>query len=131
MAADYSSGCPGGTFLYGTCKIYLYKIRAIGPPATSAFSAIDLATTTVFLDPDLTGQTIKTDHILQARTAINAMRFAANLIPTTFTDSSLTEVIIKGEHITQARASLDQAREALGVAKITDVDSITPGVTVA
>jgi len=111
---------------------YLYKVRAIRPAGPSDFSAIDSATTTVFTDADLFGVVIKADHVLELRTAVNAMRVAANLQATTFTDASLPGTIIKAEHISQLRTALDAARAAIGLPASSYVDnSIVQGVTTA
>ena len=109
---------------------YLYKVRAVGPSGSSSFSTVDAATTTTFDDADLTGVAIKAVHMTQARTAVSAMRVAAELAPATFTDASLTGVVIQALHVTELRNALDAARSAIGLPAIVYVDStITPGVT--
>ena len=109
---------------------YLYKVRALGSSGASGFSAIDAATTTVFTDAGLVDTVIKADHILQLRTAVNAMRTAANRTPATFSDSSLADTPIKAMHIAQLRTAIDAARNALGLSPIGYVDTtLAPGVT--
>jgi hypothetical protein len=109
---------------------YLYKVRAVGSSGSSPFSTVDAATTTTFDDTSLTGVVIKAVHITQARTAVSAMRVAAELAPATFTDSSLNGVVIKAEHIAELRNALDAARSAIGLPPIVYVDpTLTPGVT--
>lgn len=111
---------------------YVYEVRAIGGSGTSAFSAIDPATTIVFTDPTLNSAVnIKTTHITELRTAVNAMRAAGGLGAATFTDSTLTSSTpIKAVHITELRDALDAARSAIGLPALSYTDpTITVGVT--
>src|SRR5207253_9937414 len=65
-----------------TSTAYFYKVRAVkADNTTSAFSAIDAATTVVFSDDPLTGcsNTIRAAHITQLRSAINIVRAAVGL----------------------------------------------------
>ncbi len=96
---------------------YLYKVRAIGGAGTSAFTAIDPATTIVFTDTSLSGVLIKAVHIDELRTAVNAMRAAAGLLAETFTDPTLSagSTTIKRVHVTELRTALDAAWTALGL----------------
>jgi IPT/TIG domain/Galactose oxidase, central domain len=112
---------------------YLYKVRAIGGAGTSAFTPIDPATTIIFTDPSLSGVLIQAVHIAQLRTAVNAMRAAAGLLPAGFTDSTLTpgSTIIMRLHVTELRTALDTARSTLGLPAMSYTDpTITSGVTV-
>ena len=95
---------------------YLYKVRAIGA-GTSGFSPVDAATTVSFTDPSLSGVRIKGTHITQLRTAVAAMRIAAELPAATFTDSTITaqSTQVKRVHITELRTALDAARAAIGL----------------
>lgn len=102
---------------------YVYRVRALRNTAASAFSPIDVATTVVFTDASLTGQRIRDYHITQLRTAVNAMRVAANLTPMTFTDTPVTGALVKRVHVTELRAALDAARSALGLSGIAYTDS--------
>ncbi|HEX3068015.1 MAG TPA: fibronectin type III domain-containing protein, partial [Thermoanaerobaculia bacterium] len=112
---------------------YLYKVRAINGATMSAFSTIDPATTTIFTDDPLnTGVAAKAVHVTQLRTAVNAMRAAANLGAQSFTDPSLASgVIIKALHQNELRTALNQARTAIGLSAIvyTDPPTVTGGAT--
>jgi hypothetical protein len=112
---------------------YLYKVRAINGATTSAFSTIDPATTTMFTDDPLnSGVPAKAVHVTQLRTAVNAMRAAANLGAQSFTDPGLTSgVVIKALHQNELRTALNQARTAIGLSAITYADppTVTGGTT--
>lgn len=109
---------------------YLYKVRATGPSGTSAFTAIDPATTTAFTDSALTGAVIKAAHITELRTAVNAMRAAAGLTEA-FTGSAVTAgMLVARAHLVDLRTALDAARTAIGLPAIIYADpTITAGTT--
>jgi hypothetical protein len=110
---------------------YLYKLRTNGSGGPSGFSLVDAATTIVFTDPTLTSAIrVKAVHLTQLRTAVNAMRAAANLGAATFTDTP--PVVIRRIHIIELRTALDQARAAIGLSALSYTDPvITAGVTKA
>lgn len=94
---------------------YLYRVRAVNSSGSSADSAKDIATTVIFTDdPLVAGVVVKAIHLSQARTAINAVRLLAGLVPTTFTDTAAAGLIVKQIHVTQMRSSLDAALGPLG-----------------
>ncbi len=109
---------------------YLYEVRALGS-GTSAFSAVDAATTIVFTDTSLSSAVnIKTTHINELRTAVNAMRAAAGLSAATFTDTLSSSTLIKAIHVTELRNALDAARSAIGLSAISYTDpTIVAGTT--
>ncbi|HYM62601.1 MAG TPA: hypothetical protein VEZ11_17085, partial [Thermoanaerobaculia bacterium] len=113
---------------------YLYAVRAVaGGGVYSPFTPIDPATTIVFSDSSLTGVLIQAVHLTQLRTAVNAMRAAANLSPATFTDPTLTPgvTMIKQAHVAELRAALNEARSTIGLPAIVYTDpTITSGSTV-
>jgi|GEM_PF-7087918 len=95
---------------------YLYKVRAVG----GGLSAVDAATTTVFIDPTLTaGTIIKAAHFNELRTAVNAMRASAGLAPQVFTDTLDSSMKIKLIHLTELRTALDAARATIGLSTLT------------
>jgi hypothetical protein len=106
---------------------YPYKVRAKNATSLSGFSALDPATTTVFIDSSLSGVVVQAVHLAQIRTAVNAMRAAVGLSPVTFTDSSLTggSTIIRGVHVTELRDALGAARALMSLPVIFYTD---PGV---
>jgi hypothetical protein len=110
---------------------YVYRIRALlGGPATD-YSNLDAATTIIFTDTPLTAGTIaKAVHVLELRTAVNAMRAAAGLAPASFTDALLVPTSIRALHFTQLRNMLDAARTGIGLPPLVYTDSpLSAGVT--
>ena len=105
-------------------RTYLYRIRAVGASGALAYSYIDPATTIVFTDPVIVpGVTrIKAAHILQLRTAVNAMRLSGLLTSQSFVDPSLTGVAVRAVHIAQLRGALAAARAAIGLPPVSYTD---------
>ena len=104
---------------------YLYKVRALNDSGSSGFSNADLATTVVFADdPIVAGITaIKSIHILQLRTAVNAVRVLAGLPAASFNDPVLgSAVVAKKVHIDEVRTALSAARSTLGLQAISLTD---------
>jgi uncharacterized repeat protein (TIGR01451 family) len=108
---------------------FVYYVRAtddsnIGPP-----SNFDLATTIAFSDdpivPSVT--TIKANHLLELRSAVNLVRAAAGLSQATFARNVTTGVLISGADITEVRAALDEARSHLFLSAIAYADPLLPG----
>ena len=112
---------------------YIYRVRSVDANGNySDFSNTDIATTIVFTDDPLTvGVTIiKQDHVLELRTAVNAVRAAAGLSAASWTDTSLTGVVVQAVHISELRSNLDGARSALGLSTGGYTDTLTPGSTI-
>lgn len=111
---------------------YLYKVRAIDASANaSPYSPVDPATTVMFTDEPVmaASTTVKSVHIAQLRTAVNAMRGAAGLSAVSFVDPILTTV--KAQHIVELRAALDAARTALLLSAVSYTDpSLAAGTAV-
>lgn len=107
---------------------YIYKVRGV---CGGAFSAPDVATTTLFANDPLTGGTaIQAVHITQLRTAIDAIRAAAGLEPASYTSSVSSGSIIRRTDITEMRTALDFARFVIGLTAISYTDTtITAGAT--
>jgi Viral BACON domain/Putative binding domain, N-terminal len=98
-------------------RTYLYRIRAIGGSDVLGFSNLDPATTVMFTDPTIIPRStrIKAAHIIELRTAVNAMRTAGQLPSMLFTDTTLVRRKIKDEHVAELRAALAAARAAIGL----------------
>lgn len=95
---------------------YLYQVRANVAGGSTAFSAIDPATTVIFADTPLNaGTTVKLVHFTQMRTAVNAMRAAAGRDPYGFTDVLSNGTKVKAVHMNQLRTALDEARSDIGL----------------
>jgi hypothetical protein len=113
---------------------YLYKVRALaetGPP--SSYSSVDPATTVVFTDEPImpAAHPVKRVHLMELRTAVNAMRASAGLAPAAFTDPALPAgTKIKAVHVQELRNALDQARSALSLPALPRPDPVlSVGVT--
>jgi hypothetical protein len=110
---------------------YLYQVVAHNNAgATSAPGVRDWATTVPFTDDPLVpgGTTVKALHILELRTAINAMRAAAGLPAATWS-SDPTHAFIRASDLTELRAALAAARAALGAPVAFTDPTLTPRAT--
>ena len=113
---------------------YLYTVRAVdGAGGLSNASNADLATTVIFTDDPLPARTvIKTAHVMQLRTAVQAVRALAALPPATFSDPTIdSTVTIQARHISELRGALDAARIQLALSALIYSDAtLTPGATI-
>ncbi len=103
---------------------YLYRVRAFADPSgacPSAYSAVDLATTTSFTsDPPVdVGTTIYASHLLRLRTAVNAVRLTAGLATFDWGDSTVPVTVapatggaILKDQMQKLRDRLNEARTA-------------------
>lgn len=96
---------------------YRYHVVSVKASTPSAASARDLVTTVMFTnDPVVHADTIiEANHILQLRTAVNAVRALSGLAAFAFTDTNLASAEPRAIHVTQLRSALDQARAILGL----------------
>jgi hypothetical protein len=111
---------------------YVYRVRAIdNSSVASGYSTPDIATTIVFTDDPLVTNTtaVKSTHITELRTAVNAVRAAGGLGAFPFTDTSLAGVAIKAAHVSELRTALDAGRSAIGVPALTYANTLTAGST--
>jgi len=71
---------------------YLYEVRAAAAATFGPFSAPDLATTVIFTDDPLIAATtiVKAQHVMQLRTAVNAVRVLSGAGAFGFSDPTLT-----------------------------------------
>ncbi|HEX2268819.1 MAG TPA: fibronectin type III domain-containing protein [Pyrinomonadaceae bacterium] len=120
-----NSNVSGTTFTdnsVSSVNSYLYRVRsadAVGNLSTP--SNLDLATAIVFEDdpfpaaPALT--TVKAQHLLQLRQAVNAVRSVANLSAATWSQNPLQQNVtpIMANDIGELRTALDQALGVLGL----------------
>ncbi len=113
---------------------YLYQVRAVNAAsAASAPSNNDFATTIVFTDELLiAGSTvIKAVHMAELRTAVDAVRSAANLANASYTNAIAVGGLIRAADMTELRFSLGEARNLLGASVMVYTDpSLTVGTTV-
>jgi hypothetical protein len=95
---------------------YLYRVRAVNYGGTSPDSAQHLGIAIVFSDGHLSaGKVIKTQHLVELRTAVNSVRALAGIAPAGFTDAAVPGTTIRAVHINELRSALDPARAALGL----------------
>jgi len=93
---------------------YLYRVRAVNASGSSVDSAADLATTVMFTnDPLQTGLVVRSVHLTELRTAVNAVRAQAQLAAPSYTDPSPNGVSVKPVHVSELRSYLDQAMTIL------------------
>jgi len=97
---------------------FLYQVRAVSTGGTSSNSTAALATTVSFTDePLVAGSTlIKRIHLIELRTAVNAVRMLAGIGTTTFTDPTITAgtTQVKTVHVSDLRTALSAAMTSLG-----------------
>jgi len=100
---------------------YLYKVRRI-LPSVSDYSSPDLATTVIFADARLTSNetAVKTAHITDLRTAVDAVRALAGLGAGAYTDPTIGAGItpIKASHVGGLRKPLDDAVKTLNLPEV-------------
>jgi YD repeat-containing protein len=96
---------------------YVYEVKAVRAGTRSLSGNRELATTVMFEDsPIVAGvQVIRAQHIVQLRTAINAVRRNAGLAVASFTDVIAPGVAVRAVYITEMRSALASARSALGL----------------
>jgi hypothetical protein len=110
---------------------YVYRVAAMNSCGQSAFSNPDIATTILFADDPLVPMqtVIKTVHLSELRSAVNAVRIAGGLEPFVFTDSDPAGMTIKAIHVQELRIALDEARSMIGLPQITYMNALTSGST--
>lgn len=130
-----TTGAP--TFLDSTASsttAFVYRVLAFGTGGSSATSSPALATTVIFSnEPLLAGSTLATrDHILELRSAVNAVRVTAGLSTEVFTDPSITigSTVIRSLHITEIRNALTPALGPLGITFPAFANSASAGTLV-
>lgn len=136
--SETSVGTPGAaTFTDITVSpdtSYIYRVRAVGAGGTSGFSNSDIATTVVFTDDALaaTSTAVKRTHLLELRTAINALRATAGLGTQTFTDSTINagSTNVRAVHVTDMRTGLNAALSALSFSLPSYANTISAGAIV-
>ena len=112
---------------------YLYKVKTVdGSANVSSGSNSDPATTVIFTNDPIvaTSTSVKQVHLSELRTAVNAMRTAANLSLASFTDVVSSTLPVKALHVSELRTTLNAARTALGLPTISFTDpTLTTGST--
>lgn len=99
-----------------TVNTYLYKVRASDGTNWSPFSNLDLATAIIWTDDQIQRgvTTVKAQHLLELRDAVNAVRIAAEKTAVTNWQPGVAQQQpIKAVHITELRSYLDEALGAI------------------
>jgi len=111
---------------------FLYKVRAVNG-GESGDSNFDLATTTIFTDDPLVAGTtlVKSAHITELRTAVNAVRTLAGLGAGSYNDPTLTAgvTLVKAAHINDLRTAINAARSALSLSTLSYGETVTATTT--
>jgi hypothetical protein len=109
-------------------SIYIYRVRAIGPDATSPYSSGDFAATAAFTDdPIVPRQTvIKSAHITELRNVIDGIRVLAGLQSMTWSDAGVGATI-RASQISELRTALAEALTAVGAPAASYTRSIVTG----
>jgi hypothetical protein len=98
-------------------RAYLYTVRAVASGGiTSASSNLALGTAISFQFSVLQGNPIRAQHFHDVRTAINAVRTAANLPAATWTRANLSGLDIRATDVQEMRDKLGEALTALAIA---------------
>jgi hypothetical protein len=113
---------------------YLYRVRAVDLVGNvSSYSNVDVSTAITFTDDPLVvnSTVIKSDHIMQLRQAVTAVRATAKLLPFSWTDNlaSLSGIKVKTQHLEELRTALDDALTVLGLPLSSYSDSGPTGLT--
>jgi len=99
---------------------YWYQVRAVKGGTASPDSNRDVATTIVFEDATLAPRApIRAQHVLQLRTAINAVRAVAGLPAVNFDETIAPGALIRAVQMTKLRTGLDEARAQLLLPAVT------------
>lgn len=105
----------GNTYVDPTAlpgRTYLYNILNV---SNGLIGNNDYATTIMFTDdPLVAGMSVKSVHLTELRTAVNAMRHAASLSPTTWAEAVPPGALIRATHISELRTALTEALIELG-----------------
>ena len=107
---------------------YLYRVRAVEQVNSCALvpsgpSNMAMGTAMSFQSTAL-GQSIRAQHFHAIRTAINAVRAAANIVPATWLRNDLTNLQIKATDVQELRDRLGEALNQLNIPVGTYIDPV-------
>jgi hypothetical protein len=93
---------------------------------------VDLATTVLFTDDPLAPQAtvVQAMHVMELRTAVNAVRGAAGLGASNWTNALLPNAWIHAIDVTELRSALNEALVTLGLAPPNYIDAELAGATI-
>ena len=110
-------------------RAYVYRLRAVGSDV-SAPSNMAVGTTVTFEFNNPLNQRIKAQHLHAVRTAINAVRRAANLPPAIWARDPLNNLVIRASDVQEARNRLNEALAALQIPIVAYQDpTLNVGIT--
>jgi hypothetical protein len=91
-------------------QAFLYRLKAFaGGPASSQHSEGDIATTIVFSDnPVVPRATRIRAHVLELRSAVDAVRMLAGIAPAPYTTPTV-QGVVRAVHVTELRVALNSA----------------------
>jgi len=112
---------------------YLYWVRAVNATGTSPDSSRDLATTVIFSDDPLVANTtaVKSVHLQQLRSAVNAVRVCAGLLGIGYVGSDGSPgTVVWSTQFEGLRTNLDEAMGPLGLPNGGYSGGLTAGATI-
>jgi hypothetical protein len=111
---------------------YLYKVKAIAGAVVSPLSGVDATTTVAFTNDPLAVNTtiVKAAHLVELRTAVNAMRAAAGLSSLPADGTVGVGSLVRAQHLLDLRAGLDAARSAIGLPALSYADASLASVKI-
>lgn len=107
-------------------QAYIYRVRAVDANQNSSnWSAPEAATAIVFADDPLAvGTVVKSLHLDQLRTAVNAMLALAQLPSVTFSEPAAAGAPIRASHVLALREALSTARRYVGLSPLAFTDPV-------
>lgn len=113
---------------------YYYRVRSSNASGGSSYSNeahVDAATGSFTDDPVTSSVPVRSVHITELRSAVNATRACAGLAASTWTDASLQGAFIKAVHFQELRNQLAPALAALGLpTRVYADDPLVAGITI-
>jgi hypothetical protein len=94
---------------------YLYRVRARKGGTSSIPSLYDVATTVIFGNDVVAGEIVDDNHVVQLRTAVQALSGLAGSAPPSFTGSTLLGNPVLAVQFSELRSAVTVARSTMGI----------------
>jgi hypothetical protein len=105
-------------------RAYVYRLRAVASGNASPPSNMAVGTTVTFEFNQVQSQPIRAQHLDDVRTAINAVRHAANLPAAVWARDPLNNLVIRASDVQEARNRLNEALTVLQIPVLAYQDPI-------